>query len=253
MPSVSAAKAPASFEIKSASLPLVGLLLKSANMDALSADLRRHYGATPDFFDRDPLLIDLSPLAASDAQAQLDFAALIELLRRYKLAPLAVCGGSAALTQAAQAAGLIHAPDAKVSSHAARLAGARAPAQAPTSAAAPPAVSAMLVEQPVRSGVQIYAKGRDLIINAVVNPGAEVIADGHIHVYAPLRGRAIAGAQGNAGARIFAMAMEPELIAIAGVYQTAEAGLPASVQGRPAQIRLDSSEAGKTLVAKALG
>ena len=110
----------------------------------------------------------------------------------------------------------------------------------------------MMVDRPVRAGVQVYARGRDLIVNAVVNPGAEVIADGHIHVYAPLRGRAIAGAHGDAKARIFAMAMEPELVAIAGVYQTAEAGLPQGVRGRPAQIHLSSSEAGHKLVAVAM-
>ena len=101
----------------------------------------------------------------------------------------------------------------------------------------------------MRAGVQIYARGRDLIVNAVVNPGAEIIADGHIHVYAPLRGRVIAGARGDSSARIFALNLEPELIAIAGVYQTAEVALPANVQGRPAQIYLDSSEAGHKLVA----
>ena len=82
MPSVSPAKAPASFEVKSASLPLVGLLLKSAGLDALAADLRRHYGSTPDFFDHDPLLIDLSPLVASQPGAELDFAELLRTERK---------------------------------------------------------------------------------------------------------------------------------------------------------------------------
>ena len=114
MPSVSPAKAPASFEVKSASLPLVGLLLKSAGLDALAADLRRHYGSTPDFFDHDPLLIDLSPLVASQPGAELDFAELLKLLRQYKMAPVAVCGGTPAMMEAARAAGLACAPDARV-------------------------------------------------------------------------------------------------------------------------------------------
>ncbi|EWS63952.1 Septum site-determining protein MinC [Hydrogenophaga sp. T4] len=73
---------------------------------------------------------------------------------------------------------------------------------------------------------------------AMVNPGAEVIADGHIHVYAPLRGKAIAGARGNADARIFALSMDPELISIAGIYRTSETDLPPEVRGKAAQVRL---------------
>ena len=251
MPSVSAAKAPASFEIKSASLPLVGLLLKSADLDLLAADLRRHYGATPHFFDHDPLLIDLSPLVASQPQVALDFGALLEVLKPYSLMPVAVCGATPELASAALRAGLSNAPNARVSAPV-RAASRQAAVKAGPAAPAVTGTTAMLVDRPVRSGVQIYAKGRDLIVNAVVNPGAELIADGHIHVYAPLRGRAIAGAHGDAGARIFALIMEPELVAIAGVYQTAEAGLPQGVRGRPAQIHLSSSEAGHKLVAVAM-
>ncbi len=69
--------------------------------------------------------------------------------------------------------------------------------------------SALVIDRPVRSGQQIYARGRDLVVLAMVNPGAEVIADGHIHVHAPLRGRAIAGARGDTSARIFALDMQP--------------------------------------------
>ena len=101
-------------------------------------------------------------------------------------------------------------------------------------------------------GVQGYDGGIDVVVEAVVNPAAEVIADGNGHVFAPLRVRAIAGAHRAAKGRIFAMAMEPELVAIAGVYQTAEAGLPQGVRGRPAPIHLSSSDAGHKLVAVAM-
>ena len=90
----------------------------------------------------------------------------------------------------------------------------------------------------MRSGQQVYARGGDLIVAAAVNFGAEIIADGSIHVYAPLRGRAIAGARGDTGARIFALAMEPQLVSIAGVYRTVDAPLPDDVWSRPAQVRL---------------
>jgi septum site-determining protein MinC len=100
----------------------------------------------------------------------------------------------------------------------------------------------------LRSGQQIYARGRDLVVLAMVNAGAEIIADGHIHVYAPLRGKAIAGARGNTDARIFALSLEAELISIAGIYRTSENPLPANVLGKPTQVRLE----GEKLVMDAL-
>ena len=106
----------------------------------------------------------------------------------------------------------------------------------------------MVLDRPLRSGQQVYAKGRDLIVLAMVNPGAEVLADGHIHVYAPLRGKAIAGAKGFAGARIFAQSMDPELISIAGVYRTSENPLPAEVRGRAAQVCLQAGPDGDKLL-----
>ncbi len=109
-----------------------------------------------------------------------------------------------------------------------------------------------MIDRPVRSGQQIYARGRDLVVLAMVNPGAEVIADGHIHVYAPLRGRAIAGARGDTSARIFALDMQPELISIAGVYRTTETPLAPEVWRRPAQIHLASGDDGDKLIVTAI-
>jgi septum site-determining protein MinC len=105
----------------------------------------------------------------------------------------------------------------------------------------------MVIDKPLRSGQQVYAKGRDLIVLAIVNAGAEVIADGHIHIYAPLRGKAIAGARGNTQARIFAQVMEPELISIAGIYRTSENALPKEVLGQAAQVCLQSGPDGDKL------
>ena len=106
----------------------------------------------------------------------------------------------------------------------------------------------MVIDKPLRSGQQVYARGRDLVVLAMVNPGAEVIADGHIHVYAPLRGKAIAGARGQTDARIIALSMDPQLISIAGVYRTSETPLPDTVLGKPAQIRLQTGEQGDRLI-----
>jgi septum site-determining protein MinC len=260
MSTVLSASAPTSFEIKSAQLPLVALLLKTADLGQLAEELTQRYGDIPDFFDHDPLLVDLSPLQAGEqADSPVDFPALVSLLRRFRLEPVAVRGGNDSQTAAAELAGLMPAQDATVQ----RSAAARTPeasvqqaapaAPAPVSAPASAAPSsALVIDKPLRSGQQVYARGRDLVVLAMVNPGAEVIADGHIHVYAPLRGKAIAGARGNAEARIFAMSMDPELISIAGIYRTSDNPLPAEVLGKPGQVRLMSGPDGDKLVIESL-
>jgi septum site-determining protein MinC len=100
----------------------------------------------------------------------------------------------------------------------------------------------MVIDKPLRSGQHVYAKGRDLVVLAMVNPGAEIMADGHIHVYAPLRGKAIAGARGDESARIFTSCLEAELISIAGTYRTSDTPLPDDVAGKPAQITLQGDK-----------
>ena len=174
-----------------------------------------------------------------------DFAALVELLRSHRTVPVAVRGGSAVQTAAALAAGLVVAPDA---------------AQSRPGAPAQPAIQevvheievvrevlvpgpgAMVVDKPLRSGQQVYARGSDLVVLAMVSFGAEVIADGSIHVYAPLRGRAMAGARGNTAARIFTTCMEPQLVSIAGIYRTTEVAIPPDIVGKPAQVRLEGEK-----------
>ena len=112
----------------------------------------------------------------------------------------------------------------------------------PEAAAPPLGAPTMVIDKPLRSGQRVYARGGDLVVLAVVSFGAEVIADGSIHVYGPLRGRAIAGARGNTEARIFSTCMEPQLVSIAGIYRTTETPLPANVLGLPAQVRLDGEK-----------
>jgi septum site-determining protein MinC len=112
----------------------------------------------------------------------------------------------------------------------------------------PSSASTLVIDKPIRSGQKIYAKGGDLIVLAMVNRGAEVIADGNIHVYAPLRGKAMAGARGNTSARIFALALEPELVSIAGVYRTTEQELGPDVLGKPAQVRLSDDGKEKIII-----
>ena len=241
---------PDTFEIKSATLPLVALVLKSADLGALARELEARFGDIQDFFDQDAMVIDLSRLEAPAPDGEgprVDFLALIELLKKYRVVPVGVHGGNADQTAAALAAGLYPAPDARIGKAPAGAPTIEAPPQPPLAPVTAPD-GALVIDRPLRSGQQAYARGRDLVMLAMVNPGAEVIADGHIHVYAPLRGRAIAGARGNTEARIFALSMEPELISIAGLYRTGEAPLPAAVWGKPTQVRLATDSEGSRLL-----
>ncbi len=248
-------RSPTTFEIKSASLPLLALRLKSPDLQVLADELRAQYGDKPGFFEDDLLVLDLAalqPEATEDGQASsadIDFAALIALLQAHRLRPLAVRGGNARQTEQALAAGLLAAPDVRVQSSArpAEPAPAPAPAAVHDALDAPPP-GALVIDKPLRSGQQVYARGRDLVVMAMVNAGAEVIADGHIHIYAPLRGRAIAGARGWPEARIFALEMKPELVSISGVYRTSEEALPEAVWGHAATVRLQSTDAGDKLI-----
>ena len=279
MPVATPATPPTTFEIKSANLPLVALMLKSTDLETMAHELTQRFGEEPDFFDQDALLIDLSPLQADAADQPLDFPALISLLGRYQLVPVAIKGGSPPQMMAALQAGLLPVPDAhlvsskpKPSPRSHATSPAEAPAKPPATArpvqvpppvpplaaelamqASPaPAAGALVIDKPLRSGQQVYARGRDLVVLAMVNAGAEVIADGHIHVYAPLRGKAMAGARGNTDARIFALTLEAELLSIAGVYRTSENPLPTHVQGKPTQVRLVATPDGDKLVFDAM-
>ena len=248
-----AGNTPATFEIKSAHLPLVALMLKSSNLQRLAEELAQRFGDMPDFFDHDPVVIDLHPLNVAEANALPDFGALQTLLREYRLVPIAVRGGTIEQTSLAMAAGLTATPD--VSMQRAPVAVAPAELAAQPEPPPPPATTsgALVIDKPLRSGQQVYARGRDLVVMAMVNPGAEVIADGHIHVYAPLRGKAIAGARGNNEARIFTLGMAPELVSIAGIYRTSEIPWPSTLLGKPAQVRLVPGPEGDRLVVDAIG
>jgi septum site-determining protein MinC len=239
------------FDLKSAALTAMALVLKSTDVTALASALEERFGTTPSLFDHDPVVIDLQ--AVRESTEAIDFEALAALLRQHRLQPVGVLGGSEDQMAQALAAGLGDTPALTVAPPAPKAA-APEPDPVPAVVDVPPPVwpvipsGALVVDKPLRSGQQAYAKGRDLVVLAVVSFGAEVIADGNIHVYAPLRGRAIAGAKGDSSARIFSICMEPQLVSIAGTYRTTETALPADVLGKPAQVRLD----GERLVVEAL-
>jgi septum site-determining protein MinC len=247
---MSQAAVPHAYEIKSASLPLVSFLLKNPDTSVLQADMARRLGATPDFFDNDPVVIDLSVL--EDPHHALDLPSVCLMLRTYRMLPVAVRGANEHQLAQASQAGLFEARDLSIQAPAATrvetvvqevIREVEVVREVPTGSG-----SAMVIDKPVRSGQHVYAKGRDLIVLAMVNPGAEIMADGHIHVYAPLRGKAIAGARGDEQARIFTSSLEAELVSIAGTYRTSDTPLPPEVAGKPAQISLH----GDKLVMQAL-
>ncbi len=230
-------------DLKSAQLSVVALVLKTVDVATVAAELAARSADDPEFFDNDPVLIDLSAVQAEEQP--IDFAALVQLLRSHRTQPVAVRGGSAAQMQAAHAAGLVAAPDMPAARAQPRevirevVREVQVPIEVPVPAPAP---GALVVDKPLRSGQQVYARGSDLVVLAMVSFGAEVIADGNIHVYAPLRGRAIAGARGDTSARIFSTCLEPQLVSVAGIYRTTETELPDNVRGKAAQVRLDGEK-----------
>ncbi|MGQ9725312.1 MAG: septum site-determining protein MinC [Tepidimonas sp.] len=236
---------PSAIEIRHGQLPLVVARLRGPDVDAALAELERRYGDAPGFFEDEPLLLDMADWSGTQRDpTPLEQQALLDGLRRVGLRPLAYRGGPPGWQAALRERGLIE-------GEAPGPIGVRRPSPDPglPQAVVPPApAAALVVDRPLRSGQQVYARGRDLVVLAMVNPGAEVIADGHIHVYAPLRGKAIAGARGLAEARVFALALEPELVSIAGVYRTAEIPWPDAVRGKAAQVRLASGPDGDKLL-----
>lgn len=249
-------------EFKGLSHPALRAVLNDASPDALRHALIELLDGDPDRFEWQPVVIDLSRLGPD---AALDWPEVLAALRVVRLHPVAVAGASEAFREEAnrlqlgwlaplreprrRAAGADAADGAErapVQPQAAPAgqAGTASPATAATGggSAAPgaPGVPTLVVDRPVRSGQRIYAKDADLVVIGPVSPGAELIADGNIHVYGPLQGRAIAGARGQRGAAIFTLDLRAELVAVCGVYRTFEEGPPAEHRGRPVRIELDA-------------
>jgi septum site-determining protein MinC len=231
-------------ELKSAALTLMALVLKTTDLAQLAEELSHRASAMPGLFDDEPVVVDLS--FVREAEGPIDFDVLVVLLMQHGMRPVAVRGGTAEQMAAALASGLLEAPEGarpvlrevpapevieRIVEKIVEVQGAPLPPLAP-----------LVIDKPLRSGQQVYAQGRDLIVLALVSYGAEVIADGHIHIYAPLRGRAHAGKSGNTEARIFCHCMEAQVLAIAGVFRTTDVPLPDDVVGHAAMVRLDGEQ-----------
>lgn len=249
------------FELKSRRFSLLGLVLHSADMAEIKAAWAERAGSGG--FEHEPVVIDLSqvprapavapvdgqaPLAL-DGPAPVDLRAIVELLRASQLQPVAVAGATAEELATARELGLADAAEEPLAERSAPAAATEVVREVVREITVEkiiekPAAPAptLVIDKPLRSGQQVYAKGGDLVVLAVVSHGAEVIADGSIHIYAPLRGKAIAGARGDTSARIYTQSLEAELLAVAGIYRTAENPLPAEVAGKPAQVYLQGEK-----------
>ena len=237
----------ANFEIKSAQLSLVALFLKTNDAAQLVRDLHARFGPgseNSDFFENEPVVFDFSSL---DPQLDCpDLVCLGDAAKACGLVPVAYRAAPELWREKLVKHNWVEAP--------VEVAKAKTEVSAKPLDAKEPAVeevrtlSTMVVDKPLRSGQKVYARGADLVVLAMVNQGAEVVADGNIHVYAPLRGKAMAGARGNPNARIFSLCLEPELISIAGVYRTSENPLPKDVAGKAAQVRLSSDGKDKLII-----
>ena len=194
-------------------------------------ELTEQIERSPRFFYNAPVVLDLN--SADGFVTEDEFLDARDLLRRHTLSLVGIQNALPEQLEAAAAAGF--ASFAPTSTQPSRRPAAAAPIErAPARSAR---TAARLVTEPVRSGTQIYARGTDLVVTAAVSPGAELVADGNIHVYGVLRGRAMAGASGDVEARIFCSRLEAELVSIAGRYLVSEQ-LPAEQRGFPVQIVL---------------
>src|SRR5579864_2926886 len=248
------------FELRSGTVDTLLFVVKTTDLDAIRTELTRRFEATPEFFANDVVAIDVRRLAADERVPLADIASLLDSVR---MRPVGVVADAAQQAWAAEsglpfleardrrgAATKVDIDEAAEAVAAAVAAGVTAESAAtdpatPTQSVEPvrlaTSAQTLVIEKPLRSGQRIYAKG-DLVVLGLVSYGAEVIAEGNIHIYAPLRGRALAGVHGNHDARIFCTCLEPELVSIAGIYRTTENPLPDDVLGKPVQIRLDEEK-----------
>ncbi len=250
-------------EFKGTTLPVVSVTLHSMRVAALAKAASELFGSEA-FFDGDAAVFELARIDHADpgnAADAVDWAALRALFLGHGLKLIGVRGGTQELLESAAKAGLPsfaafkRAAAQEASAAVAPVAIEPLPetpaapahraeastAAEPTRPAAPSGIPTLVIDRPLRSGQQAYARGGDLVVLAAVNAGAEVIADGSIHIYAPLRGRALAGASGAADARIFTTRFEAELVSIAGVYRTFDSGIPDNLSGRPVHVQLSGN------------
>jgi septum site-determining protein MinC len=240
------------FKLKGTAPAITMLVLLTRDLDAIERQLAEQIAPMPHFFLHAPVMLDVEALHGTSV----DFVRIAALLRQKRLVPVAVRNLDDAQKEDAIAAGwgvlqtaLVRPPPATVASPAPTEAPATGPQarreRTETAATGPHArrertetFNGLTVRSPVRSGQVVYAPRGDLVALAAVNSGAELVAEGNIHVYAPLRGRALAGVNDNPEASIFCLSLEAEFLSVAGHAMTSEE-IPAARRGRPARVHLE--------------
>jgi septum site-determining protein MinC len=238
-------------ELKIGQVGIANLRVRTLDVDQLAAEMRDRVARAPKLFARAAVVVDFGGLARTPDLATAR--ALLDGLRDAGVLPVALAYGTKEIDALAQQLGLPLLAKFRAQYERADEASPAAPARAPepvratepakpAAAAAPQNASPGTIQTaPVRSGQQVYAEQRDLTVPATVGAGAEVLADGSIHIYGALRGRALAGAQGNEGARIFCRAFHAELVAVAGHYKVME-DIPADLRGKAVQVWLENGQ-----------
>lgn len=243
-------------ELKIGQVGIANLRVREFDTVRLVAEMRERVERAPKLFARAAVVVDFGSLSRCPAEDEAR--ALIEGLRGAGVLPVALAFGTREVEALSERLGLPLLAKFRAQYETARDSAPsepepqappprRAPAPAPEPEPMPAAAAAnvpatsLLHTTPVRSGQQVYAQGRDLTVCAMVGNGAEVIADGSIHIYGSLRGRALAGARGDTGARIFCREFNAELVAIAGNYKVMES-IPEHLRGKPVQIWLEDDK-----------
>lgn len=224
-----------SLELKSSTFSVPVLVLADNDLTVIEQQLQEKIRLAPEFFKNSPLVFDLEELNKHNLVIDID--PLTKIIRNLDLLPIGIRGGNAEQNKRALDLGI------PVHSGHTSAAPTKPKKEEPTAAPKPEPqteiVTSTLITQPIRSGQRIYAAG-DLIILAQVSPGAEILAEGNIHVYGSLKGRALAGVQGNTEARIFCSDLQAELISIAGTYKISD-DLNETTHNKPVQIYLQNN------------
>ena len=214
--------------------------IRTTDPGAILDELTGRVASAPLFFQRTGVCIDLTALGRDP---QLDeMRTVMDAVRRAGMLPVGLVGGSAGVESLAAALQLPVLSPFRQQTQAAPIVQPAQPVQPVQPAErAEAGIPALIQHQPVRSGQRLYARSRDVVVTSTVGAGAEVIADGCVHVYGSLRGRAVAGARGETGARVFCQEFRAELVSIAGVFRVFET-LPPELAGKPVQAWLDGDD-----------
>ncbi len=211
---------PSVLEFKSCSLTIPVLVLRSNDQELIASQLEQKIAEAPAFFKDSPVIFDLNAIRLQ--KLEVDLAGLTKIARSQKLIPIGIRGGSEQQKSAAVNIHLAAFSDFGFNIAAAKKQQTKTiniePKEEPVK---PTIIETKIISRPVRSGQRVYANG-DLIITSQVSAGSEIMAEGNIHVYGTLRGRALAGVKGNTNCRIFCKELQAELVSIAGIYKTCE-------------------------------